>query len=114
MFVLAIRDVLHVGHTKAGWLFISPLVRGWPSVAPSVFFYGYLCWLAFRLIRGTAGTERFFMVGWFAGILLSPLEILRPHWAAAITHIAAIVLAVAVLAALALLLRPPTPWTDSA
>jgi hypothetical protein len=72
----------------------------------NVFFYAYLCWLGFWLIRGTAGPERFFMVGWFAGFLLSPLHMLGPQWAVAIKHIGAFGLAVALLAALSLLLNP--------
>jgi len=72
----------------------------------SLGFYAYFCWLAFWLIRGTKGPERLFMVGWFAGILLSPVETLRPQWAAAVKHIGALGLAVALLAALSLLLRP--------
>lgn len=108
VFSLAVRDVLHAGHTRAGWLFTSPLLHGWPWVALSVFFYAYLCWLAFWFIRGTVGTERLFMVGWFAGIILSPLGMLRPQWVVVITHIATIGLAVALLAALALLMKPST------
>jgi hypothetical protein len=72
----------------------------------NVAFYGYLCWLGFWFIRGTAGPERLFMVGWFANILLSPLETLRPQWAVAIKHIGTLGLAVALLAAFSLLLRP--------
>lgn len=113
VFALAIRDVLHADHTKGGWLLTSLRLHGWPWVALSAFFYVYLCWLAFWFIRGTAGTERFFVVGWFAGILLSPLEMLRPHWAVTITHVAAIGLAVALLAALALLLKPAIARTDA-
>jgi len=66
-----------------------------------------LWWLAFRLIRGTAGRERLFMVGWFVGILLRPLKILGPQWAMATKHIGAFALAVALLAVVALLLEPP-------
>lgn len=113
VFALAVRNILDAGHPQSGWLFSSTVLHGWPSIALSVFFYGYLCWLAFWLIRGTAGTERVFMVGWFVGILLSPLEVLRPHWSPAITHIAAIGLAVALLAALALILKPTPAQTDA-
>jgi hypothetical protein len=48
------------------------------------------------------------MVGWFAGIILSPLGMLRPQWVVVITHIATIGLGVALLAALALLMKPST------
>ncbi len=39
-------------------------------------FYGYVCWIGFWHIRSTAGPERLFMVGWFAGFVLSPLHTL--------------------------------------
>lgn len=107
-FVFALA-ILHWGHTKSGWL-IPPLYfgarRSWPLIAVNVAFYGYLCWLGFWCIRGTVGLERFFMVGWFVNILLSPLERLRPQWAVAIKHIGTLGLAVALLAALSLLLAP--------
>jgi hypothetical protein len=73
----------------------------------NVFIYGYMCWLGFWFIRGTEGRERFFMVGWFAGVVLWPLKMLRPEWAVAMRHISALGLAVALLAAVALLLVPP-------
>lgn len=104
--VLALT-ILHWGHTKAGWLFTAgSVLHGWLLVAVNVLFYGYACWLGFWLIRGTAGPERLFMVGWFAGLLLSPLHTLGPQWAVAVKHIGAIGLAVALLAALSLLLDP--------
>src|SRR5438552_3519484 len=70
--VLAVQ-IPHWRHTKSGWLFTDGWY-GWLPVALDVFFYAYFCWLAFWLIRGTKGPERLFMVGWFAGILLSPVE----------------------------------------
>jgi hypothetical protein len=99
------QDILHWGQTKSGWLFTAGGVwHGWLPVAADVFFYCFGCWIAFWLIRGTAGPERLFMVGWFAGFLLSPLHALWPKWAVAIKHIGAFGLAVAILAALSLLL----------
>ena len=98
-------QILHWSHTKSGWLFTDGW-HGWLPMALDIFFYGYFCWLAFWLIRGTKGPERLFMVGWFAGILLSPLGTLRPQWAVAIKHTGAFGLAVALLAALSLLLKP--------
>lgn len=80
--------------------------RGWPMIAVNVFFYSYVCWLAFWFIRGTKGPERVFMAGWFAGLLLWPLKMLHPQWTVAIKYIGALGLAVAFLAALALLLQP--------
>jgi len=101
--------ILHWGHTKSGWLFTAvPLgfvPHTWLLIV-NVLLYGYVCWLGFWFIRGTAGLERLFMVGWFAGFLLSPLKMLRPQWVVAIKHIDAFGLAVALLAALSLLLKP--------
>jgi hypothetical protein len=75
-------------------------------MAVNVFLYGYLYWLGFWFIRGTGGPERSFMMGWFAGILLSPLKMLRPQWTVGIKHIGAFGLGIALLAALSLLLEP--------
>jgi len=75
-------------------------------VGVNALIYTYICWLAFWLIRGTAGRERVFMVGWFAGILLWPFRMVRPQWDTVTRHIGAFGLAVALLAALALLLEP--------
>lgn len=105
VLALAIRRRLHF-HTETGWLLpLDFLLHGWPLIAVNALFYAYLCWLGFWLIRGTAGAERFFMMGWFAKILLSPLETLRPEWAAAIKHVGTFGLAVALLAALWILLQ---------
>ncbi len=95
------------GHAGSGWFLGAPLLHGWALIAVNVFIYGYICWLAFWFVRGTAGRERFFMMGWFAGILLWPLRMLRPQWATVTENIGAFGLAVALLAALALLLEPP-------
>jgi hypothetical protein len=113
-FCFAIK-VVRWGHTES-WLFTAGHVwHGWLPIALDVFLYGYLCWLGFCFIRGTKGPERFFMVGWFADILLSPLELLRPQWALEIKQIGAAGLAVALLAALSLLLKadPPSPRVES-
>jgi hypothetical protein len=102
-FALALT-IVHWSHTKSGWLFTYGW-HGWLPIGLDVFFYCYLCWLGFWFIRGTVGPERLFMVGWFASILLSPLEALRPQWAV-VKHIGTFGLAVALLAALSLLLKP--------
>lgn len=119
VFTLAIRGILHLGHAQSGSLLpIDFLLHGWALVAANVALYLYLCWLGFWFIRGTAGLERFFMVGWFAGILSGPIESLRPQWAGAIRQVGIFGLGVALLAALALLLKPagvscPADRTDS-
>ena len=105
-FVLAVRDVLHLGHKPGSLLPLDFVLHGWPLVAANVLFYGYLCWLAFWFIRGTKGRERVVMVGWFATILLSPLETLQHRWAMEIRYVCAFGLAVALLAAASLLLHP--------
>jgi len=106
VFALAVRDGLHLGHTR-GWLLpLDFVLHGWPLIAANVAFYGYLCWLGFWFIRGTVGRERAFMVGWFAAILLSPLEPLRPEWAMVIRYMCIFGLAVALLAVLSLLWHP--------
>jgi len=105
-FVFALT-IAHWGHKKSGWMFAAGFgLHSWLLIAVNVFFYGYLSWVGFWLIRGTAGPERLFMVGWFAGFLLSPLHVLGPDWAVAIKDIGAVGLAVALLAALSLLLSP--------
>jgi hypothetical protein len=75
VFALAIRGGLHFGHTESGsllpWDF---LLHGRALIAANVALYLYLCWLGFWFVRGTAGTERVFMVGWFANILLGPID----------------------------------------
>ncbi|MGA8489386.1 MAG: hypothetical protein WB711_03125 [Terriglobales bacterium] len=97
--------ILHWSHVRSGWLFTTGFgLRGRWLMAVNVFFYGYLCWLGFWFIRGSAGLEHIFLVGWFAGILLSPLGKLRPQWAAGVMQISAAGLTVSLLASLSLLL----------
>jgi hypothetical protein len=114
LFTLAIRGGLHLGRTESGSLLpLDSMVHGRALMAVNVTLYLYFCWLGFWFIRGTAGPERLFMVGWFANILLSPLETLRPQWAVAIQHIGTFGLGVALLAALSLLLtRSHVPDTS--
>ena len=94
---------LHPHPVGPVWLLGPPLFHGWVFMAVNVLLYAYICWLAFWCVRGTAGRERFFMVGWFVGLLLWPL-ILWPRSAVPIDHIGSFGLAVALFAALALLL----------
>jgi hypothetical protein len=82
------------------------MLHGWSLIVGNVFIYGYICWLGFWFARGTSGLERFFIVGWFAGVLFWPVKMLRPQWAGIIKHINIIGLAVSLLAAIALLLAP--------
>ena len=81
VFAQVVRG-LYSTHTESGWfLGAFSAFRGWPIIAMNVVFYSYLCWLAFRFIRGTKGPERVLMAGWFAGLLLWPLKMLHPQWA---------------------------------
>ena len=106
LFALAIRGGLLPGHARTGWLVpFGFLGHGWALLAANVAFYGYLCWLGFSFIRGTAGLERVFIAAWFVNILVLPLERLWPQWSVAIRHISIFGLAVALLAGLSLLLN---------
>ena len=101
------NTILHWGQAKSGWLLSTGFVpHGWLLMAANVFFYCFACWIAFWFIRGTAGPARFFMGGWCIGFVLSPLKLLGPQWAGVTKHIGAVGLAVALLASLALMLRP--------
>ena len=95
---------LYLHRATSPWLLGPPLLHGWALITVNVGLYGYICWVAFWLIRGTATRERFFMVGWFVGLLLWPLKLLWPRSAVTVGHIGAFGLAVALFAALALLL----------
>ena len=104
VFALAVRDLLRLDHKRGPLLPWDFVLHGWGLIVANVAFYGYLCWLGFCVIRGTAGRERAFAVGWLAAILLPPLELLRPEWAMAIRYMCVFGLAVSLLAVLALLL----------
>jgi hypothetical protein len=54
------------------------LLHGGALIAVNAAFYGHLCWLAFWFIKGTGGREQLFMSGWFAHLVLSPLEKIWP------------------------------------
>jgi hypothetical protein len=56
---------------------------------------------------GYRGARALLHGGWFSGILLWPLKMLRPQWAIVTKLTAAFGLAIALLAALALFLEPP-------
>jgi hypothetical protein len=103
VFVNTIRYT-HIAAREARWLLGPPLLHGWGLVAANILIYAYLCWLVFWFVRRTSGQERFFMMGWFAGVLFWPVKMLRSQWAVAIRYISAFGLAVALLAAIALLL----------
>ncbi len=107
VLVLAVRGGLHPGHRGSGWLLQANfLLDGWRLTAVNVALYAYVCWLAFWFIRSTEGRERAMTVGWFIGILLSPLKTLLPEGALAVRYIEILGLAVAMLASLSLLAEP--------
>ena len=107
VFGQAVREVLNPSKTPSGWLFpVDFVLHGWALVAVNVFFYGYLWWLGYWFTRGTHGRERVFVVGWFVGILLWPLETLSYGGVVEIRYIGAFGLAVALIAAVSLLIRP--------
>jgi hypothetical protein len=102
----SIRAVLS-HHVLSVWLLGQTSLHGWLLIAVNVLLYLYVCWIAFWWIRGTAGRERLFIIGWFVGFLLWPLKVFWPRSCVAIDHIGALGLAMAVFAALALLLDHP-------
>ena len=96
---------LFVHDARSAWLLGPPLLQGWTLIAVNTALYAYFCWLAFWCIRRTAGRERFFMLGWFLGLLLWPVKMFWPHSTIPIRHISAFGLLVSLFAALALLLN---------
>jgi hypothetical protein len=100
VLVLSVRDTLHPQHLRG---LLLPMGPGWLRLLTNVGFYGYLCWLAFWLIRGTHGRERLVMVGWFTAILLAPLEMFQPTFTLLMRYIEtfALLAAVAIFAQLA-------------
>jgi len=102
---LVIRGGLHPNHVQSHWLAPpSPLFHGLALIAFNIFIYGWMCWIFFWLIRGTAGSERVFWIGWLVDILTWPIKILWPDWAGMARHIAAVGLAMSLLAGIAILL----------
>ena len=113
VLALALRDVLLSSRRRGLLLPLNFWFHGWPLIAANVVFYGYLCWLAFWLIRGSHGRERVFIVGWLSATVLPPLELLQRGFTVEIRYICAFGLAVSLLAAVSILLRP-TGIDDSA
>ena len=111
VFALAIRDVLHPEHTRGLLLQFDYVLHGFLLIGANIAFYAYLCWLAFRFIHGTRSRERAVMIGWFASVLLTPLEHFRPEWALTIRFISMFGLLIALLAAVTILLRSQEPST---
>jgi hypothetical protein len=106
---IAVRSEVHF-HTHSGRLLpLDFVLHGWPLVVVNVAFYIFLGWVGFSFVRGTKAAERVFMVGWFANILLSPIETLRPQWAGAIKGVGMFGLVAALLAGVSLLLRSSAP-----
>jgi hypothetical protein len=96
---------LYIHHrARSAWLLGAPFFHGWTQISVNVLLYLYICWLGFWLIRGTAGRERFFIVGWFVGLVLWPFKILWPRSAVPVGYIGSFGIVVALFAALTLLL----------
>ncbi len=106
MLAQAIRGLLHPAHAES-WLITSGyLLPAWLTKVLNVVFYAAFCWGAFSFIRDTEGRERLFMVGWWAVILLSPLRTLSSQWSKTISCVDTFGLAVALVLAISLVLRP--------
>jgi hypothetical protein len=84
LLALSVRDDLHLSRVKLSplWPLFDGLLHGWLAVAVNIAFYGYFCWLAFNFIYRSKGWERVFFAGWSGQLLLSPIQVPHPAWAA--------------------------------
>ena len=102
----SVRDLLHPAHAESWPITSDGLLPGWLTTILNVAFYAAFCSGAFLFIRGTEGRERLFMVGWWAVMLLSPLRTLSSQWSMTIRCVDTFGLAVALVLAISLILRP--------
>ena len=103
-----IRELLHPAHANCGLLITSDVwLPGWLATVLNVGLYAVCWWAGFSFIRGNQGRERLFMVGWFTFFLLSPLRTLGPQWCVTVNYIDRFGLVVALVVAIALVVRPP-------
>ena len=100
VLVLAIRGAIS---SDSEGLWLSFGLHGRILIAVNVAFYSYLWWLAYWFVRGSVGSERVFMVGWFTSALVSPLSLLSQHWSAFEHWVSSVALVVALLSAVSLL-----------
>jgi hypothetical protein len=108
VLALGIRDLLHPAHADCGLLITSDgWLPGWLVTVLNVIFYATFWWGGSWFIRGNQGRERLFMVGWFTFFLLSPLRTLGPHWCVTVNYVDRFGLAVALVVAISLVVRPP-------
>ena len=107
VLALAIRHLLHSPQPDSGWLITSAFLPRWLPPILNLFFYAVFCWMAITYTRAARGRERFFMLGWFTAILLSPFRSLGLRWSLTISYISALALGAALLAATSLALQRP-------
>jgi hypothetical protein len=89
-------------------LSLDALLPAWATVAVNVVLYASLCWLCVVFPRALQGKERILVVGWVAGILLSPIQGMVGVWFANdIQYVKAASMMVAFFAAVAILLEGP-------
>ena len=96
--------VSHSQH-KYHWLVdLQFLLPTWAVAALNLALYGYLIWLGVVFYRIARGMERVLVIGWFAGILLGPLENIFPV-SAAIDYLSVVGMVLAFLAAVHIFLK---------
>ena len=115
-----LRDVFSDAPHKSGWLIpldSLPL----PILAViifNLFFYIYMLWLGYWGYRGTQGSERVVVGGFFTAAflgLLGPIKALSsPHAITAIRSAQAVGMSIAFFAALLILLKSPAWQTGDA
>jgi len=72
---LTFRDVFFRSADGTRWLFPVFFTQPrWAFLSIQLAFYGYLLWLCFVFFRAAQGKERVIVAGWFAVILLTPIE----------------------------------------
>jgi hypothetical protein len=110
-----LRAIFSAAPYKSGWLI--PLdslpLPIWALITLNLYFYMYMLWLGVWGCRGTQGSERVVVVGFFTSALfglLGPIKTLAsPHAITAIRSVQAVGMSVAFFAALLILLKS-SPW----
>jgi hypothetical protein len=105
-FQASIRTILNQGNVPSNWLFEAPGLPEWTVVAGSLFFYGFICWISFWMIRGTHGRERVFMVAWFLNVLLWPARVFQHEWILEIRYVGAFGQLIALIVGITFLHHP--------
>lgn len=93
---------------KPDWLFSGLWLHGWALISVNFAFWAYICRLGFSEMHESEGRQRLFVVGFFAGIVLWPVEWLEPEWAEPVKLITMAGLAFALCIGFSALLHAPS------